>query len=54
LSQLYSRMANSASPVDLAALWRRLGVSERSGAVVFDNSAPLAAIRRSITSPGTP
>jgi hypothetical protein len=54
LSQLYSRMANSASPVDLAALWRRLGVSERSGAVVFDDSAPLAAIRRSITSPGTP
>jgi hypothetical protein len=42
-----------AEPVreDLEALWRRLGVARRNGDVVFDDAAPLAAIRRSLTAP---
>jgi hypothetical protein len=32
-------------------LWRELGVSVQEGKVVFDDSAPLASIRRAITAP---
>jgi hypothetical protein len=35
--------------VDLAALFKRLGVSRKDGHVVFDENAPLAEIRRAIT-----
>jgi hypothetical protein len=34
---------------DLETLWRRLGVARRGGGVVFDDAAPLAAYRRSLT-----
>lgn len=49
LSDLYARHATHAESVDLAELWRELGVSMRSGQVLFDDSAPLADVRRAIT-----
>ena len=49
LSELYARHATRAETVDLDALWRKLGVSMRRGRVEFDDSAPLAQVRRAIT-----
>lgn len=48
LSSLYKKMAFDAYPVDLAKLWRQLGIKKTSSGIVFDNSAPLAKIRQSI------
>jgi len=36
--------------IDLAALWKQLGVISRDGSIVFDTDAPLAAIRAAILS----
>jgi hypothetical protein len=44
LSQLYAQMRDQPAPVDLDGLFQRLGV--RNG--TFDDSAPLAAVRRAI------
>jgi hypothetical protein len=53
LSDLYAKMKDNPMPVDLAALWKQLGV-ERTGRVVrLIEDAPLAAIRRAITSLGS-
>jgi hypothetical protein len=49
LREQYLRMAHAPAPVDLGALWKSLGVSKRDGAVVYDDAAPLAAVRRGIT-----
>jgi hypothetical protein len=49
LRELYDRMKAAPAPVDLDALWKRLGVSLRDGAVRFDDGAPLASVRRAIT-----
>jgi hypothetical protein len=49
LGPLYERMGPRPLGVDLAVLWRRLGVSRGGETVVFDDDAPLAAIRRAIT-----
>jgi hypothetical protein len=49
LHEQYARMAHAPVPVDLAALWKSLGVSERGGSIAFDDGAPLAAVRRGIT-----
>jgi hypothetical protein len=49
LTDLYNKMRAKPYAPDLDALWRELGVSVQSGKVVFDDSAPLAAIRRAIT-----
>jgi hypothetical protein len=49
LRELYDRMGSAPAPVDLPALWRRLGVAERGGEVVLDDAAELAALRRSMT-----
>jgi hypothetical protein len=51
LAPLYDRMKADPSPVDLEALWRQLGVEERGGSVVLDDSAPLADVRKAIMSP---
>ena len=51
LRELYARMANDPMPVDLDALWKRLGVAVRGGRVVFDDDAPLAAVRKTMTRP---
>jgi hypothetical protein len=49
LRELYDRMKDRPAPVDLADLWRRLGVTSRDGQVRFDDAAPLARVRRAIT-----
>jgi predicted metalloprotease with PDZ domain len=50
LSTLYARFATSRVETDLPALFRRLGVMvQPDGGVGFDDGAPLAALRRSIT-----
>jgi hypothetical protein len=49
LRSLYARMKDSPVPVDLDDLFARLGVIDRGGRIGFDDSAPLASIRRAIT-----
>jgi hypothetical protein len=49
LADLYKKMGAKPYAPDLDALWRELGVSVQQGRVVFDDSAPLASIRRAIT-----
>lgn len=44
LTELYARMKDAAEPVDLAGLWRDLGVSGST----FNDQAPLAGVRRAI------
>jgi len=51
LSALYAKMRSSPAPTDVADLLRQLGVAERNGTMVFDDAAPLAAIRQRITAP---
>lgn len=48
LRDAYARMAHARVDVDLAALWKKLGVSARGGSVVFDDAAPLAWVRRAM------
>ncbi len=51
LADLYKQMKTTAVHTDLDDLWRRMGLQVRNGAVAFDDHAPLAAIRKAITSP---
>lgn len=51
LAELYERMALRPEPTDLDALYLRLGVKLQGQSVVFDDNAPLAEIRRSLTAP---
>ena len=51
LTELYEKMKASPSPVDLEALWKELGVERKQGEIRFKDSAPLARIRRAITTP---
>jgi hypothetical protein len=51
LAEFYSKMKDEPMPVDLAALWKRLGVEPAGRTVHLSEDAPLAAIRRSITMP---
>lgn len=51
LQGLYRTLAAAAGTVDLAAQWRALGVARRpDGSIAYDDAAPLAWIRRAITS----
>jgi len=55
LTDLYREMANRPDPVDLAALWKQLGISgEPNGAIKFDSNAPLAQVRTAITQKEAP
>jgi hypothetical protein len=54
LSGLYAAMRSSPAPVDMANLFRRLGVDERDGAIRYNDDAPLASIRRRINEPRQP
>jgi hypothetical protein len=54
LAQLYAQMKDRPLEVDLGALWRRLGVRLSGGEIVFDDDAPMAAIRRAITAAPVP
>jgi hypothetical protein len=47
-TDMYARLGTASGNVDLADLWRRLGVRRERGRVVYDDDAPLAAIRRTI------
>jgi hypothetical protein len=49
LHDLYEQMKATPVTVDLDALWKKLGVKETNGQVIFDDTAPLAAVRRAIT-----
>jgi predicted metalloprotease with PDZ domain len=51
LRELYDKMGEAPMKVDLDELWRRLGVVPDGRDVRFDDRAPLAAVRRSITAP---
>ena len=48
-SALYARQKDRAVQVDLDDLWHRLGVSAGPDGAVFDDAAPLAAVRRGIS-----
>lgn len=49
LVRLHGAMAAAPHPVDLDALWKELGVVRSGRTVTFDETAPRAAVRRSIT-----
>ena len=49
LRELYDAMKTTPVTVDLAALWKQLGVVRRGRTVTFDDTAPLAAVRKAIT-----
>ncbi len=48
MSELVDRYYRSAQPVDLAALWKELGVALVGGRIALDDSAPLAKWRKMI------
>jgi hypothetical protein len=49
LRDLRRRLGEAPVTIDLDALWDELGVHLRGDRVVYDEGAPLAAIRRGIT-----
>jgi hypothetical protein len=49
LRELYAKMGTAPSPVDLDALWRRLGVAAYGDTAALDDAAELAAVRRGMT-----
>ncbi len=49
LRELYGRMSHDPAPVDLTAIWKRLGVVVRGTKVAFDDTAPLTRVRRRMT-----
>jgi hypothetical protein len=51
VAELYAEHSSTPVGVDLATLFRRLGVSRRGDDVVFDEQAELAHVRRAIASP---
>jgi hypothetical protein len=48
LHDLYDTLALAPGTVDLPALWAKLGVKSTAGSVTFDDTAPLATVRRGI------
>jgi len=53
LTDLYGKMKDQPMAVDLSTLWKQLGVESDGKTVRLNEDAPLAAIRRAITSPET-
>jgi hypothetical protein len=51
LSDLYIKMKDQPMPVDLSKMWKELGIESDGKTVHLNDDAPLAAIRRAITSP---
>ena len=49
LKELYDEMAQKPKTVDLDALWKSLGVRRDGDGAKFDDSEPLASIRKAIT-----
>ena len=52
MSTLVDRHFNKAEPVDLAALWKELGISLVGGRIALDDTAPSAPWRKMIV-PGS-
>jgi hypothetical protein len=48
-TKLHDEMGTHAVTTNLVELWKSLGVQYRMGQVIFDDSAPLSAIRKAIT-----
>jgi hypothetical protein len=51
LSDLYAKWKDQAVEVDLASMWKGLGIAAEGKSVRVANDAPLAAVRRGITEP---
>jgi hypothetical protein len=51
LTELHDELGPKPGHVDLDELWTKLGVNYRNGVVTFDDTAPWANIRASITAP---
>jgi hypothetical protein len=51
LQDWYDKIGTKRGDVDLAALWKKLGVAETNGEIIFDDNAPWAMLRASITAP---
>jgi hypothetical protein len=49
LRDIYAEMAEAPGDVDLDALWLELGIVSSGKGLTFDDSAPLAHVRRGIT-----
>jgi predicted metalloprotease with PDZ domain len=49
LAELSAAMRQGPVRVDLADFWKKLGVSSAGGRIVYDDAAPLAPIRKGIT-----
>jgi hypothetical protein len=49
LHDLYEQMKATPVTVDLDGLWKKLGVKQQNGHIVFDDTAPMAGVRRAIT-----
>ena len=54
LEEMYAQWSVTPVSVDLPRLWSQLGIRAGQHGVTFDASAPLAAIRVSITIPDRP
>jgi hypothetical protein len=50
LAELYAEMGSRRAAVDLPDLWKKLGVASDGRQIVYDDAAPLSAVRRGITS----
>lgn len=51
LTRLYAEMGPKSVTPDLAGLWHDLGLRRQGESLAFDDTAPLAAIRKAITAP---
>jgi hypothetical protein len=51
LADLYQEQAARPYTVDLDDLWNRLGIRRAGGRILYDDRAPLAAVRQAIASP---
>jgi hypothetical protein len=49
LARLYEKMKATPVNVDLNALWKQLGIERQDDRALFDDHAPLAAVRKAIT-----
>jgi len=49
LAELYATMGKGGTRVDLASLWKQLGVSSSGDRIVYADPAPLATVRKGIT-----
>ena len=51
LRDLYNEMRDKPAPMDLDALWKKLGVEMQGSTVAFNNKAPEAGIRKAMAVP---